>query len=49
MKPSRPLIAILRGLTPAEALRITLEPGSEEDARTARLSGWDDRMKDLAA
>ncbi len=39
----------LGALAPADALRITLEPGHEEDARTARLSGWDDRLKDLAA
>ena len=39
----------LGALAPADALRIALEPGSEEDARTARLSGWDDRLKDLAA
>ena len=36
-------------LAPADALRITLEPGEEEDARTARLAGWDDRLKALAA
>ena len=39
----------LGALTPAEALRITLEPGEEEDARIARLAGWDDRLQALAA
>ncbi|HWT10723.1 MAG TPA: tRNA (adenosine(37)-N6)-threonylcarbamoyltransferase complex ATPase subunit type 1 TsaE [Roseomonas sp.] len=36
-------------LAPAEALRITLEPGEEDDARIARLAGWDDRLQALAA
>lgn len=39
----------LGALTPAEALRITLEPGEEDDARIARLTGWDDRLQALAA
>lgn len=39
----------LGALAPAEALRITLEPGHDEDARTARLAGWDHRLKALAA
>ena len=39
----------LGALTPAEALRITLEPADDEDARIARLAGWDDRLKALAA
>lgn len=39
----------LGALAPADALRIALEPGNEEDARTARLTGWDNRLKDLAA
>ena len=39
----------LGGFAPAEALRITLEPGAEDDARIAHLAGWDDRLKALAA
>jgi tRNA threonylcarbamoyladenosine biosynthesis protein TsaE len=39
----------LGGFAPAEALRITLEPGDEDDARIAHLAGWDDRLKALAA
>lgn len=39
----------LGALAPPDALRIALEPGAEEGARTVRLSGWDDRLKDLAA
>ena len=39
----------LGALAPADALRITLEPGAAEDARIARLTGWDDRLARLAA
>ncbi|MEO3471184.1 tRNA (adenosine(37)-N6)-threonylcarbamoyltransferase complex ATPase subunit type 1 TsaE [Roseomonas sp. CAU 1739] len=39
----------LGALAPAGALRISLEPGQAEDARIARLAGWDDRLKALAA
>lgn len=34
---------------PADALRITFEPGAEEDARIAHLAGWDERLGRLAA
>lgn len=36
-------------LAPTDALRIALEPGTEEDARRAHLSGWDSRLDRLAA
>ncbi len=39
----------LGALAPPDALRIALEPGGEEDARRAHLSGWDDRLDRLAA
>ena len=39
----------LGALAPADALRITLEPGDGEEARRAHLSGWDDRLDRLAA
>lgn len=39
----------LGALAPADALRITLEPGGGEDARRVRLGGWDDRLDRLAA
>ncbi|MBW6398327.1 tRNA (adenosine(37)-N6)-threonylcarbamoyltransferase complex ATPase subunit type 1 TsaE [Roseomonas sp. HJA6] len=39
----------LGALAPADALRITLEPGREEDARRVHLAGWDDRLDRLAA
>lgn len=31
-------------LTPAQALRVELTPGADEDARAARLMGWEDRL-----
>ncbi len=31
-------------LTPQGALRIELKPGAQEDARHARLTGWEDRL-----
>jgi tRNA threonylcarbamoyladenosine biosynthesis protein TsaE len=31
-------------LVPAGALRVELAPGPEEDARLARLAGWEDRL-----
>jgi tRNA threonylcarbamoyladenosine biosynthesis protein TsaE len=34
----------LGALTPAGALRITLEPGEAEDARLATLEGWEGRL-----
>jgi tRNA threonylcarbamoyladenosine biosynthesis protein TsaE len=34
----------LGALTPAGALRITLEPGEAEDARLATLEGWQGRL-----
>jgi tRNA threonylcarbamoyladenosine biosynthesis protein TsaE len=39
----------LGALAPAEALRIALAPMEAEDARRARLSGWDARLGALAA
>ena len=39
----------LGALAPADALRVALEPAAAEDARTARLTGWDDRLQGLAA
>ena len=36
-------------LAPPGALRITLAPGATDDARVATLSGWDHRLKALAA
>lgn len=39
----------LGALAPANALRIALAPGTTDDARVATLSGWDDRLKALAA
>jgi tRNA threonylcarbamoyladenosine biosynthesis protein TsaE len=34
----------LGALAPAGALRIALEPAEAEDARRARMTGWDDRL-----
>ncbi|MBC4015694.1 tRNA (adenosine(37)-N6)-threonylcarbamoyltransferase complex ATPase subunit type 1 TsaE [Siccirubricoccus deserti] len=34
-------------LAPDDALRITLAPGAEEDARIATISGWPDRLPSL--
>jgi tRNA threonylcarbamoyladenosine biosynthesis protein TsaE len=31
-------------LAPAESLRVQLAPGAHEDARAARLTGWEDRL-----
>lgn len=31
-------------LTPAGALRVELQPGTDEDSRQARLTGWEDRL-----
>jgi tRNA threonylcarbamoyladenosine biosynthesis protein TsaE len=31
-------------LTPTDALRVQLTPGMTEDARLARLTGWEDRL-----
>ncbi|CAH0190248.1 tRNA (adenosine(37)-N6)-threonylcarbamoyltransferase complex ATPase subunit type 1 TsaE [Roseomonas sp. CECT 9278] len=39
----------LGALAPPEALRIALAPLDAEDARHARLSGWDARLRALAA
>ncbi|MBP0465899.1 tRNA (adenosine(37)-N6)-threonylcarbamoyltransferase complex ATPase subunit type 1 TsaE [Roseomonas sp. PWR1] len=39
----------LGGLAPADALRVALAQGDAEDARRATLSGWDARMRALAA
>jgi tRNA threonylcarbamoyladenosine biosynthesis protein TsaE len=39
----------LGAFAPPGALRIALQPGAAEDARIARLTGWDDRLKALAA
>ncbi len=38
----------LGALAPADALRIALQPGDDEDARVAHLSGWDERLGALA-
>ncbi|MDB5413119.1 MAG: tRNA ((37)-N6)-threonylcarbamoyltransferase complex ATPase subunit type 1 TsaE [Rubritepida sp.] len=34
----------LGNLTPPDALRVTLAPGGTEDAREARVEGWDGRF-----
>lgn len=39
----------LGALAPADALRIALAPGANDDARVATLSGWDQRLQALAA
>jgi tRNA threonylcarbamoyladenosine biosynthesis protein TsaE len=39
----------LGDLRPAEALVIALAPGDTEEQRIATLSGWDGRLKELAA
>ena len=39
----------LGALRPAGALTVALEPGAAEEARRARLSGWDARIEALAA
>ena len=39
----------LGALAPADALRIALAPGETDDARVATLSGWDQRLRTLAA
>jgi tRNA threonylcarbamoyladenosine biosynthesis protein TsaE len=39
----------LGALAPPQALHITLQPGADDDARIARLTGWDGRLKALAA
>lgn len=31
-------------LAPAEALRVQLAPGADEQSRAARLTGWEDRL-----
>ncbi len=39
----------LGALAPDDALRVTLAPVADENARRARLSGWDARLAALAA
>ena len=34
----------LGALAPADALRVALAPGADEDARLARLTGWEGRL-----
>ena len=31
-------------LAPADALRVTLAPGADEDSRSARIEGWEGRL-----
>jgi tRNA threonylcarbamoyladenosine biosynthesis protein TsaE len=31
-------------LTPQDALRVTLAPGTDEDSRSARIKGWEGRL-----
>jgi tRNA threonylcarbamoyladenosine biosynthesis protein TsaE len=39
----------LGALRPAEALVVRLAPGAAEDERIASLTGWPDRLQDIAA
>lgn len=39
----------LGAYAPAQALRMTFQPGADDDARIAHLAGWDDRLKVLTA